>query len=68
MALVMLWTNSIHGFTLITSLFPEKCPWDKVEMCRIPLLVLWTNSIHGFTPITLLFRKDLFGTQWRCVE
>ena len=67
-SLVVLWTNVTHGFTLITLLLYEKCPWTSVEMCRITLLVLRINFTHGFILITLLFRKNLLGTQWRCVE
>ena len=33
MTFVMLWTNFTHGFILIILLFPEKCPWNSVEMC-----------------------------------
>ena len=65
MTLVVLWTNSIHGFTLITLLFPETCPWNSVEMCRITLVVLWTNFTHGFILITLLFPQKC---PWNSVE
>ena len=53
---VVVWTKSIHGFTLITLLFPETCLWNSVEMCRMNLVVVWSNSINGFTLMTLLFR------------
>ena len=55
MTLVVVWTKSIHGFTLITLLFPETCLWNSVEMCRMKLVVVWSNSTHGFTLMTLLF-------------
>ena len=65
MALVLVWTNSMHGFTLITPLFPETCPWNSVEMCRMTLVVLWTNFTYGFILITLLFPEKC---PWKSVE
>ena len=56
MTLVVVWTKSIHGFTLITLLFPEKCPWNSVEMFSMTLVVRWTNSTYWFTLITFLLQ------------
>ena len=53
----MLWIYSIHGLILITLWFPETCPWNSVEMCRMTLVVLWTNFTHRFSLITLLLQK-----------
>ena len=47
MTLGVLWSNSTHGFTLITLLL-----WNSVDMRSVTLEVLYTNSTHEFTPVT----------------
>ena len=35
MKLVVVWSNSTHGFTLMTLLFGTKSSWHSLDMCRI---------------------------------
>ena len=57
--LVVLCTKYTHGFILITLLFPEKCPWNSVEMFSMTLVVRWTNSTHWFTLITFFTSRKI---------
>ena len=35
MKLVDVWSNSTHGFTLMTLLFRTKSSWHLLDMCKI---------------------------------
>ena len=35
MKLVVVWSNSTHGLTLMTLLFGKKSSWHSLDMCRI---------------------------------
>ena len=54
MKLVDVWSNSTHGFTLMTLLFRAKSSWHSMDMSRISLAVLWIK-LYPWVPSNTSF-------------
>ena len=49
MSVQLVWTNSSHGFIVITLAHSKQFPWNSVDMRSMALEVVSTNIAHEFT-------------------